>query len=273
MSIYAKVDELNTFDIVRSGPGGWSASFNLATQTATDLIGGGTVSITSVGNGWFRCSMSWTSTSSTARTHVIRLNNPAGTTTFLGDGVMGMYFWGIQTEVGAFPTSYIPTVASQVTRTADVAVMTGTNFSSWYTATEGTFFAEWTLGRDVTSVSIYTAEDGTSNNSIRTRYEAAGTANDSAVTVGGVIQATLAASNQQTLSTTYKNAMAYKVNDFARSASGASVVTDTSGTIPLVTQFSIGKNATNTEQPNGHIRQIAYYPRRLANAELQGITA
>jgi hypothetical protein len=67
--------------------------------------------------------------------------------------------------------------------------------------------------------------------------------------------------------------MAYKVNDFARSASGAAVVTDTSGTIPLVTQFSIGKNATNTEQPNGTIRKIAYYPRRLSNAELQGITS
>jgi hypothetical protein len=150
--------------------------------------------------------------------------------------------------------------------------MTGTNFSDWYNATEGTFFAEWTLGQDVTSVSIYTAEDGTANNYIRTRYGASGTQNDSAVATGGVTQASLTASNQQTLNTTYKNAMAYKANDFARSASGAAVITDTSGTIPTVTQFSIGKSAANVEQPNGYIRQIAYYPRRLGNAELQGIT-
>ena len=44
-----------------------------------------------------------------------------------------------QLEVGAFATSYIPTAASQVTRTADVATMTGTNFSSWYNATQGSF--------------------------------------------------------------------------------------------------------------------------------------
>jgi hypothetical protein len=176
-----------------------------------------------------------------------------------------------QLEQGAFATSVIPTTTAATTRSADIASI-GT-LSPWYNATEGTFFAEWTLGQDVTSISIYTAEDGTNNNFIRTRYAAAGTSNDSAVAVGGVLQASLSASNQQTFNTTYKNAMAYKINDFARSASGAAVITDTSGTIPTVTQFSIGKTAANTEQPNGYIRRITYTPRRLTNAELQSLTS
>jgi surface protein len=39
-----------------------------------------------------------------------------------------------QLEVGAYASSYIPTAASQVTRAADSATMTGVNFTSWYGA-------------------------------------------------------------------------------------------------------------------------------------------
>lgn len=247
---------------------------DLITGTLSNASGTTATAVTAVGNGWYRVSVSATANATAAdQLAGIYMLDAAGSNSYTGNGTSGIYIWGAQLEIGAFATSYIPTVASQVTRAADVAVMTGTNFSSWYNQAEGTFFAEWTLGQDVTGVSIYTADDGTNNNYIRLRYAASGTQNDSAVTVGGVVQAQLSAATQQTLNTTYKNAMAYKVNDFARSASGAAVITDTSGTIPTLTQFSIGKNAANIEQPNGYIRKIAYYSRRLSNAELQGITA
>ena len=57
---------------------------------------------------------------------------------YYADGVNGFQYSCIQYEIGAFPTSYIPTIASTVTRSADNASMTGTNFSSWYNQTEGT---------------------------------------------------------------------------------------------------------------------------------------
>ena len=48
------------------------------------------------------------------------------------------YIWGAQLEAGSFPTSYIPTTSATVTRAADVASMTGTNFTSWYNYTSST---------------------------------------------------------------------------------------------------------------------------------------
>jgi hypothetical protein len=50
--------------------------------------------------------------------------------------------WGAQLEQASFATSYIPTTGAAATRTADLASMTGTNFSSWYSQGNGTFYAE-----------------------------------------------------------------------------------------------------------------------------------
>ena len=70
----------------------------------------------------------------------------------------------------------------------------------------------------------------------------------------------------------FKNALAYQQNNFAFSVNGASAVTDSAGTVPTVTQLQIGL-APSVNVISGHIRRITYYPRRLSNAELQGITA
>jgi len=58
-----------------------------------------------------------------------------------GNGTSGIYVWGAQIEASSFPTSYIPTTSATVTRAADVASMTGANFSSWFNGNKkGTLF-------------------------------------------------------------------------------------------------------------------------------------
>lgn len=47
-----------------------------------------------------------------------------------------------QIEAGSFPTSYIPTSGSTVTRATDVAEITGTNFSSWFNPDASTVYLE-----------------------------------------------------------------------------------------------------------------------------------
>jgi hypothetical protein len=179
-----------------------------------------------------------------------------------------IYLWGAQLEAGAFATSFIPTVASQVTRSADLAVMTGTNFSSWYNPSEGTVYAEVIYSNIVDFSNVFAISDGTANNTIRTISWNDGTARPLSVTVGGVAQVNLSNSSSVGL---FKYAAAIKRNDFAVSTNGAAVQTDSNGTLPVVDRLTIGTN-NGTFELNGTIKQISYYPQRLPNSQLQALT-
>ena len=55
-----------------------------------------------------------------------------------------VFVWGDQFEAGSGASSYIPTGASTVARTEDMAYISGTNFSSWFTgASTGTMLVEY----------------------------------------------------------------------------------------------------------------------------------
>jgi hypothetical protein len=199
-------------------------------------------------------------------------NAPA--TSFTGDGVSGIYIWGADLEAGAFATSYIPTVASQVTRSADVAVMTGTNFSDWYNAAEGTLYAEgsWVgllTARQAVMINN-SASQSTNFISIQTNPTTA-TTGRGGVTVGGTAQAAMNIINAYTAGVLFKAANAYQQDNFAFTVGGSTPATDTSGTLPIVNQMQLGAISTTTS--NIWLGRIAYYPRRLANSELQAITA
>jgi hypothetical protein len=188
-----------------------------------------------------------------------------------GAGTANLFIWGAQLEAGAFPTSYIPTVASQVTRSADVAVMTGTNFSSWFNATEGTLYgqADW-LGPSSFDY-FFSLNNGTGSNLISLGVTSTAVTRF-IVSDAGVTQASIAGP-AGSANNVFKVAGGYQVNNFAAATNGVLGTVDTSGTVPTVDQASLTSSQGTTNLFNGHISQIAYYPRRLANSELQAITA
>ena len=150
MSVYAKAGNYSKIALREDASTGNAASFDLSDGTV--LVGGTAASIAPVGNGWYRCTFTSTSsgTSFTFGVQVLKPTYVAGnsiTESWAGNGTDGVYLWGADLEAGAFPTSYIPTTTTAVTRNADVATMTGTNFSNFYNHLAGT----WGISTDARS--------------------------------------------------------------------------------------------------------------------------
>ena len=266
-SCYAKAAERN-FVAINFSVAGVIGTWNLT--TGVNNITGGTATATNVGNGWWRLAVVFTTPASGSNV-LYNVVGPTSTNaggTYAGVAGYGVYFWGAQLEAGAFATSYIPTTTAQATRAADVATMTGTNFSSWYNQIEGTFVTEFAGSA---GWAFQAGEGSNFNNRVAI---GAVTSNFVISDAAGTNQAALG-SYTGSSATFAKIAGAYKVNDFAVSINGGTVATDTSGSVAAPSSLTLGfrNTATPSGWLNGAIRSITYYPRRLADTELQALTS
>lgn len=251
VSVYAKADEYEWIRIFMDSVG--SVYFNVK----TGAVGAATATsyaITQAGNGWYRCSVTGTYPAGT-QGYSIRVAAADNTASFAGDGTSGVYIWGGQMELGAFPTSYIPTAkAAAVTRNADIATITGTNFSDWWQAGQGGVLVRARPGTVSGTRPWVQFDDGTANEIITLRGN---TTNPELYIVDdGVAQAQI---NAGTIAanTDYSMSAWWAANDCRARLDGGVAVTDLTAKIPTVTQMRIGSDGTN--YLNGHIASIGYY--------------
>jgi hypothetical protein len=252
------------------------AYFDLQTGTIVNTANC-TATITAFPNGWYRLTATATATATNAAAPIGIGSSSTGTVqTYTGDGSNAITVWGAQLEAGAFPTSYIPTGASAVTRAADVASISdgpsGSNFSGWYDATQGTLYAEGAVPSGTSSArALAGIDDGTNNERILFGHNGT-TAIQNLIVDGGVIQVnTTVTANSFPVNTYRKLAFAFRENDFAAIIAPDTVETDTSGTLPTPTQLQIG-NAPGRSQPCLPIKRLTYWPARLPNNVLQTLT-
>ena len=184
-TFYAKAAERTRIQVLNINS---STTFGFISNVIFDLSNGTVVSVTNAdgwdsfsitdaGNGWYRIQLTTiavvvTNTFS-GSVNFMRTGLVTTSTSYLGDGSSGVYIWGAQLEVGAFPTSYIPTTTATVTRAADVVKMTGTDFSDFFNASEGSFYAETTArsGDDILTAGSYTmTADATALKDYATAY-------------------------------------------------------------------------------------------------------
>jgi len=242
---------------------------------------GFTPDIENVGNGWYRCSLNVKY--STAQ-QVGFYFNPSDTDT--GGGVTnsgygsatasptagsGFVLWGYQQEAGNFPTSLIPTSGSTCTRNADEVEITGTNFSSWYNGSAGTFTTSTTSFNPPTNYKVIIegwntnfADFSLQIEDQKPRFVALfPNANGIVDNLTPVL----------TNTTPVKLAGAFSSTEFAAAANGEPAEPGTGSATPTsaATSMKIGGRPTS-EFLNGIISRLAYYPTRLTDSQLQELT-
>jgi hypothetical protein len=262
-SVYAKAGGYNYIFV---GYNNNSASegvfFDLSAGTVSQNTSGLVASISNAGNGWYRCSV----TKASGFEYAMLCTSANGTSLIhAGNGSSGLYLWGAQLEAGSFATSYIPTVAATVTRSADVASVN--TLSPWWNASAGTFFIENTFGNY-------------GNQPIALSDQAA-VGNAWIYGGSGVIQAYIVGPNINLSSGVSVSANIYAKSAFAFGADGKAI--SVNGSTPVVsanttaptasTQLSLGNWPGGSYYINGHIKRVAYYPRKLSSAELSALTA
>tara|TARA_R110000824_G_scaffold88882_2_gene218332 strand:+ start:819 stop:2540 length:1722 start_codon:yes stop_codon:yes gene_type:complete len=251
---------------------------NMIISTSVASLGTGSnvsASIESFGaDGWFKvsltCKIDEVST-------VFRNNNylqnqgslfSAG---YQGDGTSGVYIFGAQLEQGSYPTSYIPTVASIVTR--NVTTVSKTGISDLIGQTEGVLFVESAslVSLDSTNARLITLSNGNTNNRIQIQYT---TSNNTILLAiqsnGGTSQFQLTSS--YTTTNLNKIAVRYKVNDFSLWVNGTKIFTIINQAMPIdLSKLSFDRGDT-TSSFYGKTKHVQLYKTYLTDTELIALT-
>ena len=274
ISVFAKKGNNGYFILqISDGANYTRIFFDLNLIAVSSPVTSGTYSSTSgsmvnCGNGWYRCSLTTTKGSSNGATGTIFFTCDSASSANCSSGQTN-YFYNAQLEAGAFATSAIVTTSAQVTRSADVCQITGSDFSGFWNATEGTLVGEYDSISSAVAVP-WLAGGATTANGIG-NYNFSFTpyflVKNSSVNVANI------ATSATTAGSTTRTSSGYKENDFAISLNGAAVVADTSGTVPTnLVLLQLGNENGTAQYLNGHIARLRYYPTRLTNAKLQELS-
>jgi len=268
------------FAATDAGANGVAMTIDTQTWSVTDAkaIGTGitytTNRLTNYGGGWYRAELTFTPSAATTVTPII-WGTVLSTFTALDPQYTGtsstIIAYGVQLEAGSFATSYIPTVASTVVRSADVCSITGANFTSFWNNNEGTVYASGDPRASGGAVSTYLMANSGANANQVSIYRNAGS-NFYGVASSGSYTANISASSAS--GSFNKIAGAYITNNARAAFNNVLGTPDTSVIVPTnLNRFNIGSAGTaSTEFANGCISEIKYFRKPLSNAKLQALT-
>lgn len=222
------------------------------------------------GNGWYRCSITDSATSTTKFSGVYLSEDGTSLGPFTPTNTNGVYVWGAMMEQQSYPTSYIPTNGSTVTRNADVCNNAGS--SDLINSTEGVLYAEISVNGLLSSgFSIMSLNDGGVSNNVFIEIGTNGLLTFFVISGGTNVASKV--SSVSPLNNFVKCAIKYKLNDVSFWINGTEIHSDTSAVMPVGLRqldFDYGNGAYNFY---GNVRSVAVFKEALTDEELAKITS
>lgn len=234
--------------------------------------------ITSVGNGWYRCSMLYTTPASPpASTPLLfrpQSDLGAGGRNFTGANGPAWYVYGPQVEQNYCASSYIPTYGTSTGRTSDSFTVAGSVFTGLFgTAAQGTVVLDVTvpqISAATNSQHLVSISDGTTPNRILIRNSGGTTVVDVLAQTSGVSTAVSGGTTSYTPGVPFRVGMRWGNGVVSICKDGGAPVVGSAGTLPTgLTVMHIG-NAPNLSNPmNGRVRMVRAYGYALSDSAFQ----
>ena len=235
-------------------------------------------SIENYGNGWYRCRLTATCTTSGLANGIqlslITASGAVRAQSFSGTVTDIVYGWGAQLETGSVATSYIPTTTGSVTRNADVITVSGA-VSGAIGQTEGTIYVEVDVSNRLNgTTAISLAKDANVSGRVIIYTNTSNRWRANYTDASGNVVDTSAANDSQVLGVN-KLAFAYGAGGDATVHCNGSLIITLSGTSTFVQELRavfLGSSNAGSLFFNNRIRAAALYTTRLTDAELATLT-
>jgi len=230
--------------------------------------------IKNFGNGWYHITLK-ANNNSTSNSLSMMFSDAFSTIgtygqiNFVGNGNNNFYSWGAQAEEGSYPTSYIPTSGSAVTRNGDQ--VTGAGDAATFNDSEGVLMAEISaLANDLTYRQISLTEAGgggdvltldlsSVSNGVRTYLKVNGTPS--------ILNATLSNETDfNKIAVKYGNTHELWINGFEVSSQSLTL-------LPITLNRLNFDNGVGGGNFYGNTSQVQYFNTVLTDSELEKLTS
>ena len=231
------------------------------------------VSMENYGNGWYRCSVEVTSAVTSGFNPIfglVKTLNSSRASSYTGDGTSGFYIFGAQVEEGSYPTSYIPTTTTTITRAAETA--DGSGNAATFNDSEGVLMAEISaldLLSDVSRPILLTSSDGL--NYVNIYWQSNGV-----LTVFNNVNGVNTVLFQETLNditTFHKASLKWSSQGYELWVNGLKLANSTNTSVPTGLSELMFNWYGNIRYFHGKTREVQYFDSALTDAQLETLTS
>lgn len=254
-----------------------AAIFDLSSGSVVQEYGVATNSdINPIGNdGWYRVQTTFLTAGTNLYFNILPLSDSYGWSSAYNapnnyGSVGGILAFGAQVEANAsYPTSYIPTYGTNVTRNADACNSAGD--ANTFNDSEGVLYAEiGALSNDLNIESVSISDTSAANRVVIFKWNTSNSIRARITSGGANINLDFQVTNITSIN---KIAVKYKTNDFALWINGVEVRTNTNGSNPSgLNQLAFNSDGGSGAHFYGNTKQILYFPTALSDTELATLT-